>query len=245
MKYIITAALLLTALCAKAEIEITLLTDCICEGGDAQQAFSVVAEGSAAPFQFYWTGPDGYSSSEKEPVDIQSPGEYRLRVLNDYGCVFNYYIELPACPQPHLEYTPTPTSPCVENGGITATFTEGAGDFHSFEWYEEGGMTTGVQSLELSGVGAGVFAFRVSSVYPNPFQDELTIKLTASYDGKATIRMVNLLGQTVHMEEQAFIRGYNPLTVSTAGAQWQNGIYHLIVTDEKQNQFTEKVILQR
>lgn len=71
MKYFITVALLVSAFCAKAEIEITLLTDCICEGGDAQQqAFSVVAEGTAAPFQFYWTGPDGYSSMEKEPADI-------------------------------------------------------------------------------------------------------------------------------------------------------------------------------
>jgi len=157
MKHIITAALLLSALFVRAEIEITLLTDCICEGGDAQQAFSVVAEGSAAPFQFYWTGPNGYSSSEKEPLDIQSPGEYRLRVLNDYGCVFNYYIDLPACPDPQLEYTPTPTSPCVENGGITATFIEGASDYHSFEWYEEGGASTGAQGLELSNVGAGFY----------------------------------------------------------------------------------------
>lgn len=135
MKYIITAALLLSALFVKAEIEITLLTDCICEGGDAQQAFSVVAEGSAAPFQFYWTGPDGYSSSEKEPLDIQSPGEYRLRVLNDYGCVFNYFIDLPACPETDLELKAIPCPGMLDlsiNGGVEP-FT--------IAWYEEGNAT--------------------------------------------------------------------------------------------------------
>lgn len=79
MKYTITTALfiaLLSALQAQIGIELNLEPgDCFCEG-TPQQPFSVTAEGSAGPFTYEWSGPNGFFSIEKEPDDIVLGGDY-------------------------------------------------------------------------------------------------------------------------------------------------------------------------
>ncbi|MCB2090317.1 MAG: hypothetical protein KDF58_02645 [Alphaproteobacteria bacterium] len=51
---------------SQAEITITPLIPCLCEG-QPQQAFEVQADGSAGPFIFSWAGPEGYTSGEQNP----------------------------------------------------------------------------------------------------------------------------------------------------------------------------------
>lgn len=87
-------------------------------------------------------------------------------------------------------------------------------------------------------------AFRVSSVFPNPFSQQLTIKLTASYAGNAQVNLVNLLGQVVHTERHEFIRGYTPIQVSTSALGLTPGLYQVVVTDELGNYYTEKIMYQ-
>jgi hypothetical protein len=82
------------------------------------------------------------------------------------------------------------------------------------------------------------------SVFPNPFSQQLTIKLTASYAGNAQVNLVNLLGQAVHTERHEFIRGYTPVQVSTAALGLTPGLYQVIVTDELGNYYTEKIMYQ-
>jgi hypothetical protein len=82
------------------------------------------------------------------------------------------------------------------------------------------------------------------SVFPNPFSQQLTIKLTASYAGNAQVNFVNLLGQVVHTERHEFIRGYTPIQVSTAALGLTPGLYQVVVTDELGNYFTEKIMYQ-
>ena len=67
MKHLLTLALFLSAMpFSQAEITITPLIPCLCEG-QPQQAFEVQADGSAGPFIFSWAGPEGYSSDEQNP----------------------------------------------------------------------------------------------------------------------------------------------------------------------------------
>ena len=67
MKHLLTLALFLSAMpFSQAEITITPLIPCLCEG-QPQQAFEVQADGSAGPFRFSWAGPDGYTSDEQNP----------------------------------------------------------------------------------------------------------------------------------------------------------------------------------
>lgn len=113
---------------------------------------------------------------------------------------------------------------------------------------ESRSTSTGPEGEEVEELSFAIVpdsSFRVSSVYPNPFQEELTIRLTASYAGEAQIKMVNLLGQPVLLEERAFIRGYTPIVLDTRSARLLPGLYVLIVTDGRGGRFTEKVIYQR
>lgn len=136
MKYFITVTLLILGWTAQAKVEITLMVDCACEG-ISQQAFAVIAEGSAGPFQFYWRGPEGYTSKEKEPGDIELPGAYRLSILNSYGCVFRYDVELPACSGPSFGFEVVP-APRDKQGRLSAMVT-GPDTYISYRWYKEDG----------------------------------------------------------------------------------------------------------
>ena len=87
--------------------------------------------------------------------------------------------------------------------------------------------------------------FIVSDIFPNPFQTELTIKLTASYNGKARIRLVNLLGQTSVDIKEEFSVGYNPIFLNLNNAALENGLYHIFIEDELGNTHIDKVVFSR
>ena len=89
-----------------------------------------MAEGSAGPFTFEWTGPNGYTSTEKEPADITEAGSYELTVYNAYGCDFAYEIELPACPAPQYNIL---SNTCM--GILTLEIESGVGPF-SVAWFD-------------------------------------------------------------------------------------------------------------
>lgn len=133
MKYTITTVLfvaLLSVLQAQIRIELNPeLGDCFCEG-TPQQPFMVTAEGSAGPFTYEWTGPNGYASTEKEPADITEAGSYELTVYNAYGCDFTYGVELEACPVPQYNILP---NTC--RGMLTLEIESGVGPF-SVAWFD-------------------------------------------------------------------------------------------------------------
>jgi hypothetical protein len=452
MKYTITTVLfvaLLSALQAQIGIELNPeLGDCFCEG-TPQQPFSVTAEGSAGPFTYEWSSPNGYSSTAKEPDDIVLAGEYTLEVYNAYACSFTYSVVLEACTGPTFQFNTTPASPTCP-GQITAQVEAPPGSpdtYISYEWYNEAGdllsdegltledaaagsyymvaiseagcrfsspmvEVEGLQDLQaiitsqtaacngqatggiaisvsggqppyayqlgtqpvgqgpgqfalnniapgfyelfitdagecelnfsfdiendpppqitatlsppscpassngqieleitqllppqvnytvswsngstgnpLQGAAAGTYTATVisdngceypagpfqlqaeefglefnvlstdascpeaangsaiihPSVFPNPFSQQLTIKLTASYAGNAQVNLVNLLGQVVHTERHEFIRGYTPIQVSTSALGLTPGLYQVVVTDELGNYYTEKIMYQ-
>jgi hypothetical protein len=99
--------LLLSGSTLRAQINVSSSDICVCDGAP-QQPFSVAAEGSAGPFFFIWSGPDGYASTFKEPSDITAPGPYELKVYNAFGCSFSYQFLLEACPGPTFQFDIAP-----------------------------------------------------------------------------------------------------------------------------------------
>jgi|AntRauTorckE5430_2_1112549.scaffolds.fasta_scaffold21347_2 hypothetical protein len=69
--------LLLSGSTLRAQLNVSSSDICVCDGAP-QQPFSVTAEGSAGPFFFIWSGPNGYVSTLKEPADIVLAGTYTL-----------------------------------------------------------------------------------------------------------------------------------------------------------------------
>ena len=73
----------------------------------------------------------------------------------------------------------------------------------------------------------------------------IAICITASYEGKAHISLINLLGQEMLRNETGFIRGFKPIVLNTNGRVLENGFYHLLIRDEKGNSFLTKVIFNK
>ncbi|MBX2927698.1 MAG: hypothetical protein KF852_07690 [Saprospiraceae bacterium] len=128
---------------------------CICPSG-GMGSISLIAEGSAGPFTFLWAGPDGYLSTEQNPADLPTPGQYSVTVTNAYGCAVTLEAEVPACDGvPEVELTPEPACPDSENGRIVLTFPDDDSGY-TYLW------SNGSTGRDLTGVGAGVFSVTIT-----------------------------------------------------------------------------------
>ena len=151
MKYFIP--LFLTLLCClpqlRAEISVSLADSvtCVCEG-NPQQAFAVIATGSAGPFTFEWAGSEGYSSTAMMPADIEIAGTYTLMVTNAYECTFAYQVEAPACGGPTFQFDIDQPSDCGQDDGfIDLTLSGGTPPF-TYQWYINGSPSVTSEDLE-------------------------------------------------------------------------------------------------
>jgi hypothetical protein len=86
---------------AHAAIEIQSIESCICPGHPSQP-FEVIATGTAGPFTFSWEGPDNYTSTDQNPTNITTPGQYTVSVTNAYGCAVVLQSSVPACAPVHF-----------------------------------------------------------------------------------------------------------------------------------------------
>lgn len=153
MRYISIFVFIFFSISTHAEITLNELVDCVCEG-QTNQPFELIAEGSAGPFTFLWTGPNGYMSTEQNPTDIISPGQYILEVNNFYGCVTTFIQELEQCSGiKSIEFEILPD--CGGQGGTIMASVNGGMTPYTYEW------STGATTAELMGVPAGVYSLTV------------------------------------------------------------------------------------
>lgn len=87
---------------AHAAIEIQNIESCICPGHPGRP-FEVIATGTAGPFTFSWEGPDNYTSTDQNPANITTPGQYTVSVTNAYGCAVILQSSVPACAPVELQ----------------------------------------------------------------------------------------------------------------------------------------------
>lgn len=154
MRYIFLCLLLSVGTMLRAEVSINQILPCTCENGPVQ-AFEVNAFGTAGPFIFLWTGPDGYTSTEEDPEDIQTAGEYTLEVNNFYGCVttFTQVLELCSGIEP-IEFETLPD--CNDQGGTIIANVNGGVPPYAYEWSD------GAITAELMGIPAGTYSLTVT-----------------------------------------------------------------------------------
>lgn len=158
MKHLFTIALALLLAGLQAQTGITVVADCVCEG-NPRQVFAVTAEGTAGPFQFLWSGPEGYTSWEQNPTDIALPGQYTLKIANSYGCVFEYTASVEGCAGPGLSLAVTGQSPSYSGaatGSITVSASGGTPPYR-YSWSNGAASEGG-----LSGLAAGLYGLTVT-----------------------------------------------------------------------------------
>ena len=159
MKYLTTIALSLFFFLPQlyADISVTLADDvtCVCPG-NPQQAFIVTATGTAGPFTYEWSGPEGYTSNTMMPFDIEVGGMYTLLVTNVYECTFAYNVEVPACEAPTLEVD---VNNCI--GELTLNIEGGIAPFE-ISWAEENSGAIGVTEAIASDLEPGNYFAKVT-----------------------------------------------------------------------------------
>jgi len=146
---------LLVTTIAKGEIRIET-TLCICSPA-SPGSVTLIATGTAGPFTFRWSGPEGYESTVQSPTDITIPGTYAVAVINAYGCAVTLTTEVGECPViDPLLLTPTPACLGASNGASTLTpITTGTAPY-TYAW------STGATTAFIDVYAPGIYSVTVS-----------------------------------------------------------------------------------
>ncbi|MBX2972919.1 MAG: choice-of-anchor L domain-containing protein, partial [Flavobacteriales bacterium] len=136
----------------------------LCHGA-SNGALNLTVSGGAAPYTFNWTGPNGFTATTEDLINIGA-GTYTVVVTDGIGCTRtqSYNVGSPA----ELTGTLTPSiQPFGENiacnGGSTGTLSlalTGGTAPYSINWTGPNGFTSTNQNL--SGLRAGMFNVSVS-----------------------------------------------------------------------------------
>lgn len=159
MNKITTLALLFLAL-SPLSAQINLDYDdatvsCLCDGHAEAAPFTLTAAGTAGPFRFKWTGPNGYVSYFQNPTNITDPGAYEVAVTNAFGCTTVLSATIPACPALELEDMPVSPAWGSAGGSVTAVVSGGTGAY-GYLW------STGATTPSLTDVPAGAYEVTVT-----------------------------------------------------------------------------------
>lgn len=128
---------------------------------------NVTVSGGTGPFEYNWTGPDGFISSDTALTDLCG-GTYVLSTTDANGCVKNDSITLV---EPELididlfspEYEGGTNITCLgdSTGGIFSTITGGTPEYN-YDWSGPGSFTSDLETLEL--LGAGTYVLTITDV---------------------------------------------------------------------------------
>ncbi len=214
---------------AVAQIRIDSV-QCACASGGTG-SITVIAEGSAGPFTFLWSGPGGYVSTEQNPADLPAPGQYSVAVTNAYGCAVTLEAVVPECdavPEPMIETGAACTG--AANGSVSISMPGGNAGY-AFAW--AGGET----ASNLSGLSAGSLSVTITNAAGCTREEEITIPEE------------NSLMLTAEVFGECFQQSQGGVDLSVSGGQapyafqWNNGwpledlgpvnagVYKVTVTD--------------
>jgi hypothetical protein len=155
MRYLILLTLFIIGATIHAEISVSNLVSCVCDDGHASQLFTITATGTAGPFTFLWSGPEGYTSTEQNPADMSLAGAYTITVTNAYGCERVLEAEIPAC-IPLQTLTIEGTNICNEGEMGSVYVSIGAGADVRFTW------SNGATTQNLESVAAGTYSVTIT-----------------------------------------------------------------------------------
>ncbi|MHC1706150.1 MAG: GEVED domain-containing protein [Bacteroidales bacterium] len=111
----------------------------VCVGGPINLGVTVTGFG---PFSYLWSGPNGFTSADENPVIpvsiLDNGGMYTVFVTDGHGCVNSAYTQVVVNPLPSIEIEAN--SPCV--GGVLHITAFGYGnDPFEFSWTGPNGFT--------------------------------------------------------------------------------------------------------
>lgn len=178
--------------------------------------------GGVAPYQYSWTGPNGFTSSAAN-LDNLAAGMYDLTITDSNGCIFE---ETTSITQPASGLTATVTpidTVCFGQATGTATVVPAGGTGTiSFLWNYQNQTTSTVNNLPAGNWEvvvtdqSGCSTTEITEITEDP---EMTIRLNESgplcfngSDGQAEITAIEVAGNQTNLNNYQFIWNNNEIT---------------------------------
>lgn len=129
-----------------------------CNGHDG--SIDLSASGGLAPYQYAWSGPDGFASSLEDLEDLAA-GNYTVTITDRNGCVAVQGFALGA-PAALIASTAVTSNECdlSNNGTIHLSVTSGTAPFN-IAWTGPGGFTSTAE--DLTGLASGTYTATITS----------------------------------------------------------------------------------
>lgn len=126
--------------------------------GTANGSIDLTVSGGLAPYQFNWTGPNGFAAAT-EDLGALPAGTYLVTIVDDNGCIATEQAVLTA-PQP-LQAVLNNSGTVCDGGSDGSIDLEVSGGVlpYTFTWSGPGGFTA--SSEDLSGLAGGTYAVTV------------------------------------------------------------------------------------
>ncbi|MEX0986886.1 MAG: gliding motility-associated C-terminal domain-containing protein [Bacteroidales bacterium] len=129
--------------------------------GESTGEISITPSGGTAPYTFFWTGPDGFTSTDEDLTDIPA-GSYDLTITDAQGCVkeFNNNIVSENNPITATFVVTHLTCNGSGDGAIDATVSGGTPPY-AYAWSGNNGYTNYVDE-DISGLDAGSYTLTIT-----------------------------------------------------------------------------------
>lgn len=161
---------------SQPESELSLENFDIKNSDDENGSITIEIKGGSAEYEYYWTGPNNYSSGNKN-IDKLIPGTYNLKVTDRNGC--EYFNEFVVEEEGDFNYNLSVTNIlCAgsDTGSIKANPNGGNGGPFNFKWYNESDELISTNS-EVKNLSKGLYKLKITDSLNEEFPlKEILIK---------------------------------------------------------------------
>lgn len=188
-----------------------------CDGGDGFIDLSV--NGGLAPYQYSWTGPNGFGSSDEDLQNLDA-GTYTALITDANGCSSSRTFNLTA-PAPITTTLAVASNECDQfsDGAINLTIGGGVAPF-TINWSGPNGFTS--TDEDLTGLASGEYAVAVTSAMGCSTTTNatviaaapMTLDLYASDYGQVNIPCHGDSSGTIGL---SVVGGFTPLSIAWSG----------------------------
>lgn len=179
-----------------------------CGGGSVSFVMSVFAGTT-----FYWSGPNGWSSFEQNPI-VNQPGIYVLHTTGDNGCVFADEFEI--YPGPVINTTDFAVSnlPCTVGalGAVNLSPNFGTPPY-TYLW------SNGAVTEDLNNLSAGTYSVVVTDATACDYYGKVTVTQSTALNLQTVATQLNCFGENTGSINLTATLGASPYTYNWTGPQ--------------------------
>ncbi|WP_306641279.1 gliding motility-associated C-terminal domain-containing protein [Sanyastnella coralliicola] len=138
-----------------------VVTNITC-AGDNDGSISTSITSGESPFDFVWSGPDGFTNTNSD-IALLEPGDYNLVVTDAIGCTLDTTLTVTENPAVTIDVTTVQPNCLANDGALEAVVSGGqVADDYTYFWYDldNGNALIGTEAL-LEDIPSGSYFLEV------------------------------------------------------------------------------------